>query len=247
MVFSGGEPTLSLDLLAELFLLANNLNYKKFVIQTNGSGLTELSPFLYFLKDLSKDKNISISFSVHGHNEQIHEQMTSTPGSFYTLCKAMTNISKNTNCNIYTNTVISAVNIKFLQDITTFLKQFNPQIVQFAVMHTKDKNTLSVGLLQSAKAILTLKGIISKNILRTEGISYCLIKGLEECVGESYWPTTLDIYNKGDQYLKDFKQLGAGMRWKADFCKHCIMNSICAGIWNEHKEEFLNAAIKPIC
>ena len=65
-------------------------------------------------------------------------------------------------------------------------------------------------------------------------------------MGESYWPNTLDLYNRDSELMTDFDQLGYGMRWKKPDCHACLMDEICMGIWREHAEEFLRSGIHPI-
>lgn len=66
-------------------------------------------------------------------------------------------------------------------------------------------------------------------------------------VGESYWPNTLDLYNRDSELMTDFDQLGYGMRWKKSGCRACLMDEICMGIWREHAEEFSRSGVRPIC
>ena len=105
---------------------------------------------------------------------------------------------------------------------------------------------MSTGLLEAAEAVRALKGNIDRSILRTEGIPYCLMYGLETCVGESYWPNVLDLYNRDAELMENFNQLEDGMRWKLSECQDCLMNEVCMGVWREHAEEFANAGVQPI-
>lgn len=245
LVISGGEPTIVPQNIIELVLLAEELGYKKYIMQTNGNGLAENKDLLNFLHSIAKNKEFCISFSIHGSNAEIHDKMSGMSGAYDKLIKAMNNVLK-TNCKIYTNTVISSLNIKNLKEIAKLLLPYNPEIIQFSMMHLSEPNELSVSLIDSVYAIRELKGIVDTNILKTEGIPYCLLYGMEKCVGESCWPNTLDLYNKQDNYMENFKQLDHKMRSKLSFCSKCIMDSICMGIWSEYVEEFSNLGIKPI-
>lgn len=245
LVISGGEPTSVPKTIMEIVSLAQNLGYKKYIIQTNGSGLSEDLELLDFLNEISNQNEFCISFSIHGSTAEIHDKMSRTQGAYNKLIKAMQNVSK-TNCRIYTNTVVSALNIKNLKEIANLLLSYNPEIMQFSMMHLSSPSELSVNLFESVSAIRELKTVVSDKILKTEGIPYCLLYGMEKCVGESCWPNTLDLYNKEDNYMKDFKQLEHNMRSKLDICPSCIMDSICMGVWSEHLTEFSNSNIKAI-
>ena len=245
LVLSGGEPTLYPHYVMELLHVAKDLNYKKFIIQTNGYGLAINSDFVSLLDHMAKTSDVCLSFSVHGHNAALHDDLCGTPGAFRNLMDAMDRISE-TNCAIYTNTVTNAKNLLHLEDIAALLKPYTPEIMQFAVMHLNEKNELSVPLVATVKAIRKLAGVVDTHVLKTEGIPYCLLHGMESCVGESAWPSVLDLYNRPDNYLQDFKQTDYGMRRKLTNCNQCIFDKICMGVWKEHFEEFSSLNIHPI-
>lgn len=248
LVLSGGEPTLVADVLMQIMLLARELGYKKIIIQTNGSGLSDNSRLCEFLADYVADKNmpnVCISFSIHGHHEALHDCISCTHGAFAKLIDAIKKVAS-MNCEIYTNTVVSRLNIDYLEQIAKLILPYRPSVLQFSMMHLSTPSELSTGLIETALAIRKLKDCVSTDILRTEGIPYCLMHGMEGCVGESFWPQTLDLYNQNNSHKYDFKQLESGMRWKSKACSTCIMNEICMGLWKEHAAEFVKAKIRPI-
>lgn len=246
LVLSGGEPTLRPDVLRNVMEHADEVGYQKYIIQTNGSGFADHTDLIPMLKKFSEKTDVCISFSVHGHTAQIHDEMSQTSGAFEKLMRAICRVQNETSCSIYTNTVMSRTNLPWLQDLALMLLTFQPEIMQFSMMHLKQPGPLSTGLLEAAGAVHTLDGFVDRSILRTEGIPYCLLHGMETCVGESYWPNTLDLYNRDSELMTDFDQLGHGMRWKQPNCQNCLMDEICMGIWREHEEEFSQLGVRPI-
>lgn len=247
LVVSGGEPTLRSRTLCKVLVRAQELGYQKYIIQSNGSGFIKHPDLVAMLKDFAATADVSVSFSVHGHIAQIHDEMCGTRGAFAKLMAAMHQVHDNTACTIYTNTVMSRTNISYLREIALMLLPFQPEIIQFSMMHLKQPSPLSTGLLEAANAVRSLNGVVDCTVLRTEGIPYCLLYGMEKCVGESYWPNTLDLYNRDAELMADFDQLAYGMRWKRPECKDCLMTEICMGIWKEHKAEFAMTEVLPIC
>lgn len=239
LILSGGEPTLYPERIIKIITLAKSLGYKKFTIQTNGFGIKgDLAKFL------NDTENISISFSVLGACDSTHDKITQRKGSFNDIISAINLIYKE--CEIITNTVISKKNINELDQIVNLILPFSPNIMQFSIMHTEyDENY--VGLIDSIKAIKKLidNSNIGLNMLRTEGITACLMNGFEQCIGENYWPKKLDICN--DNYnISRLNQLNSNMRFKSNFCKKCIFDEICYGVWIETKDEFLKHVKKGI-
>jgi len=245
LVLSGGEPTLYPSYIMELLSLAETSGYQKYIIQTNGYGLTQCGELVSFLDRMAAATEISLSFSVHSHIADIHDDLSGNPGAFKSLMDSMDKVF-GTHCDIYTNTVVNVRNLPYLKDIAALLTPYKPAIMQFSMMHLKEPSELSVSLEDSVNAIKGLKGIVSPDVLKTEGVPYCLLYGMESCVGESAWPSVLDLYNKENDYMSDFKQLDYGMRRKLENCGQCIMDKICMGVWNEHFEEFSEMGIHPI-
>ena len=244
LVISGGESTLHEEKFFACLTAAERCGYEKFIIQTNGYVIAAGKSIAKFLADFSRRRDVAISFSIHGAKGKTHDELSSSVGAFDNLLLAMKKIFQETSCAIFTNTVVTRKNLRELQEIVNLVKTFEPEIIQFAMMHAAGLENLSVGLKETALAIRGLK--VNREVLKTEGLPFCFMYGLEECVGESYWPEVLDIYNRNDNYFANFNQLEHGMRWKADFCKDCLMNNICAGIWAENKPEFLRLKIRPI-
>lgn len=246
LVLSGGEPTLCLDTLHDVMRRADEVGYQKYIIQTNGSGFADCADLAPMIGEFARKADVAVSFSIHGHTAQIHDEMSRTPGAFEKLMCAIHRVWAEGSCSIYTNTVMSRTNLPWLRDLALMLLPFQPEIMQFSMMHLKQPGPLSTGLLEAASAVRALGGIVDLSILRTEGIPYCLLYGMETCVGESYWPNILDLYNRDSELMTDFDQLGYGMRWKKPDCHACLMDEICMGIWREHAEEFLRSGIHPI-
>lgn len=247
LVLSGGEPTLCPDTLLNVMKRADEVGYQKYIIQTNGSGFSDHVDLALRIGEFARKAEVAISFSIHGHTSQIHDEMSGTPGAFEKLMCAMHRVRDEGSCIIYTNTVMSRTNLPWLPDLARMLIPFQPEIMQFSMMHLKQPGPFSTGLLEAANAVRALDGIVDRAILRTEGIPYCLLYGMETCVGESYWPNTLDLYNRDSELMTDFDQLGYGMRWKKSGCRACLMDEICMGIWREHAEEFSRSGVRPIC
>ena len=245
IVLSGGEPTFYEEKFLSCLAFAEKIGYEKYIVQTNGFGLVNNSKIFNFIEDFSKKSDVTFSFSIHGANAKTHDELSSSHGAFEILLSAMKKIFEKTSCKIFTNTVMTQKNFNELQEIVDLVKNFQPEIIQFAMMHTKNLKNLRTTLKDSAIKIRSLK--INREILKTDGLPFCSMYGFEECVGESYWPEVLDVYNGASKIFSNFSQLENGMRWRAGFCKNCLMDELCAGIWIEHKDEFLKLKIHPIC
>lgn len=245
IVISGGEPTLVPGFIKEILELAERLGYEKYILQTNGSGIASNSKLLSYLDSIAIKKDFFISFSIQGHSANLHNSISGSEGAFEKLILAMEEVKKS-HCKIYTNTVVSKLNISNLKEIALLLLTYKPVIMQFSMMHLTHPSDICTTLIETSIAIRKLKDIVPSTTLKTEGIPFCLMHGMEYCVGESFWPNKLDLYNYEDHYMHEFTQLGSGMRAKKEFCNRCIMNEICMGVWREHISELEKLNIQPI-
>ena len=245
IVLSGGEPTIVPEILTSVLTFAESLGYEKYILQTNGSGLLSNSKLFDSINAIAEKKDFYVSFSVHAHTAGLHDFISKSQGAFNKLIAAIRETMLS-NCKIYTNTVVSKYNILYLKHITELLLPFEPLIMQFSMMHLESVSDFSTSLIETSTAIKHLKKIVPLEVLKTEGIPFCLMYGMESCVGESFWPDKLDLYNYEDNYMSNFTQLGSNMRVKRAFCRDCIMNEICMGVWRENFDEFENLNLHPI-
>jgi MoaA/NifB/PqqE/SkfB family radical SAM enzyme len=246
LVLSGGEPTLMPSLVMKVLERAMSLDYEHLTLQTNGSGLAAESALGKLLIRIATDSKLSISFSVHGPSAEVHDAICARRGAFSDLMAAMERVAGDTDATILTNSVITQPNVHHLAAIAEVVEPFRVSTMQFSMMHARHIDALSVGLIRSSEPVHALARDVDRETLRTEGIPFCLMYGLEECVGESYWPQHLDLFNRDGDYRSDFDQLADGMRTKLPACSRCIMDEICPGAWAEHLGELAEHA-KPIC
>ena len=85
LVLSGGEPTLCLDTLHDVMRRADEVGYQKYIIQTNGSGFADCADLAPMIGEFARKADVAVSFSIHGHTAQIHDEMSRTPGAFEKL------------------------------------------------------------------------------------------------------------------------------------------------------------------
>jgi len=88
--FIGGEPTIY-PYLNNLIEDVNNMGFEYIEVYTNGTIISD-----DHLKTFVKN-NVKLAFSVYGHTENIHEQITKSKNSYK---KTMNNISKAINANL---------------------------------------------------------------------------------------------------------------------------------------------------
>ena len=240
VVFTGGEVTIRPDLV-ELVRYAKDIGYRTIQIQTNARMLA--------YKDLCRkliDAGANeFSPALHGHIPQLHDYLTSAPGSFEQTIKAIKNL-KSLNQKVITNTVIVKSNYRHCEEIARLLVSLKVDQFQFAFVHPLGnalQNFDSVVPYMSLAVPHIKKGLdvgaASGTACMAEAIPYCFMQGYEKYVSENYIPATT-IYDI-DGVIDDYKKtrLAEG-KVKFPQCKQCRFDKICEGPWKEYPERMGN-------
>lgn len=115
-VLSGGEPTLH-PKLPDIIILAKKLGYSHIQVITNG----RMFAYQDFLRKCLAAGLNETTFSVHGHTEKLHDELTNAPGSFRQTILALKNALMAKNLIVSVDIVINKKNIRYLKNILRFL------------------------------------------------------------------------------------------------------------------------------
>lgn len=246
VVFTGGEPTLRKDIF-ELVGIAKSLGFKQIQIQTNG----RLFAYIDFCKSLIRAGANEFAIAIHGPNAKIHDFLTSSPGGFRQTVQGVKNL-KGLGQRVFTNTVISTYNYKFLPKIAQNLVDLGIDQFQFAFPHIFGRAAENKDWLipRKSQVINYVKrgldiGIKAGKRVMTEAIPYCLMQGYEEYIAEKIIPETkiFDANFVIDNYSEYRKKEGKA---KGCHCKRCKYDAVCEGPWKEYPEFFGWNEFKPV-
>ncbi|NLH38759.1 MAG: radical SAM protein [Elusimicrobia bacterium] len=246
VVFTGGEPTLHKDII-ELIKKAKKLGYKTIQLQTNGRTISSTD----FIKKISDAGITEIGPALHGSKPEIHDKLTNSKGSFAQTVKGIIN-AKKLGLYVLTNTVITSLNYKDLENIARLLIYLKVDQFQLAFVHiigTAWENRKWIVPKKSdampyIKKALDL-GINSGTPCYTEAIPYCLMKGYEDCVAERIIPdgpvVDAEVFVKNyGKYRRDEGKI------KRKECERCIYFKICEGPWREYPKIYGWEEFKPV-
>ena len=115
VVLSGGEPTLHPEF-TNIVKSAKKLGYTKIQVITNG----RMFAYEKFL-DRAINSGISeITFSMHGHNQRLHDKQTGVKGAFVQALTGLTAALQDQELIVNVDIVINKINIRYLEDIIKF-------------------------------------------------------------------------------------------------------------------------------
>lgn len=246
-IITGGEPftqSYIFDLLTQL----KQLGFGRITIQTNGLLLSE-EKICQRLLFSTVGVKCDISISLHSIHEKILYKITNVKNSLCRLIGALENLQKY-GIPFCTNTVIFRDNIGELSDIARTSYRLGAYLTQFSLMRYTLLNLkkYAVGLEEVKEAAKKLAKELPMSQLRFEGIPFCLLRGMERCVAEAYWPKNLKLLTITGKQINDYKtDLLPQYRAKLPSCMNCMMNEICMGVWEEYFSELEQISPKPIC
>jgi len=246
VVFTGGESTIRPDII-DLVKYAKTSGFKVVQMQSNGRRFANLD----FCKEIIEAGANQFSPALHGHNSKIHDYLTQVDGAFNQTVKGILNLKK-LNQGIFTNTVITQTNYRYLPQIARLLLKLKVDQMQFAFVHAMGnawKNFDSVVPRKSlvapyVKRALNLS-INSGVVAMTEAIPYCFMAGYENFISEERIPDTkiLDL----DSVVENFNEKRkSDSKIKTDKCQTCKYFEKCEGPWKEYPEHFGWNEFKPV-
>lgn len=247
VVFTGGEPTIRRDII-ELVAFAKKLGFSIIQIQSNG----RLFAYKNFCQKIIKAGANEFAISIHGHIAQLHNYLTSFPGSFNQTYLGIKNL-KNLGQRVITNTVIVKSNYRHLPDIAKLLICLRVDQYQFAFVHALGNAWQNFDSIIPSKSLV--KPYVHKGLelgikagikVMTEGIPFCFMKGYEDYIAENIMPK-MKIFDLDQTVIEDFeKTRRLEGKVKGPQCKKCYYYYKCEGPWREYPERFGWKEFEPI-
>lgn len=240
VLFSGGEPTLVRDL--HKLIGATRTLGMDYGLVTNARRLA----YPRYFKRLVKTGPVYVHTSILGSNSATHNELTRAD-SFDDLMRALKNMRAANIPDINVNTVITALNVSQLREITDLLHEFTPITYKMTLMEPKglyesNSERISISPLDAAKAAIdALNYGLSKYgdsglKIGIEGFPLCMIKGYESFVE--------NMMTQGILYMSEvdedrFFPVDHGERQYFHACHLCSRKLECPGQFSAYGSDGL--------
>lgn len=247
IIFTGGEPTVRSDLF-EILEYAKNEN-RQLAIYTNGQRFEDEE----FLNNILSYVDL-IFLAFHSVNLEMHDYITRTPNSGEKTFQGLRNL-KDSKALIITNTVINRINYKYLVDILDHIHSVLPE-AGLSLTFTDPKgyaySTKITPRYSEVKPHLLEALAKYSNLLRTHYIPRCHLYPYQDKVLN--WDRSHGhVYRPGIDYINSWEEIDYGKveknsKIKSIFCKECIFDDICEGVWREYGELYkdFHTDLRPI-
>jgi len=240
VLFSGGEPTLARDLYKIVDVTrALGMDYG---LITNARRLA----YPKYFEKLIKTEPAYVHTSILGATKETHNELTRAE-SFDDLMKALKNMRAAEIPDINVNTVITALNVSQLREITDLMYEFAPLTYKMTLMepsglYTKNSKRITISPVDAANAAIdALNYGLSKYgdsglKIGIEGFPLCMVKGYESFVENMM---TQGILYMSEVYEDRFFPVDHGERQFFHACHLCSRKLECPGQFGEYGAEGL--------
>ncbi len=242
VIFTGGEPTLSPHLPRLLSYCFQKGIYARII--TNGQRIADFN----YLKLLKKTGLYHLHLSIYSVKPEIQNFLTQNKNSFTNIKKALENLKKIGGITVNINTVINKYNADHLDKNVIWLTKRFPFLRHFVwnnldpLMSRALKNPDTIPRLSDFELSLhRAMEYLSKTgrSFRVEKVPLCYMKGFEHCSTET---RRIVKKEKMSTHFLDKKGFIEINNWvynrfysKAECCKRCSLNDICAGLYQMDK------------
>lgn len=266
---SGGEPTILpywFDLLDDLV----KNGFRKIAVISNGYKLSDKK---FIQKSIDHGLN-EVLFSLHGYNNELHDDMTAVKGSFRKVMRAIDK-AKELDILLRINTVVTKDNYIYLPKIAELINQINPHsfnFLPFRIENAAQPEGNVINLPESTKYIKQAIDILNKEIvINVRYVPFCLMQGYEKYVS-MYIQRAFDLFDWTEQVIRILDCIRRNIpipltkTWKSKFdlemesifetirevsgyrfsCLKCSCLPICEGIWKNNNKIFGCEEYNPI-
>ena len=248
----GGETTIRPDAL-KLVSFAKELDFSTINMATNG----RMFSYLEYTKKMIKAGLTDIIFSIHGHNAEIHDNLTKSLGSFKQLLAGLNNFKKLGFDKIGSNTTIVKQNYKYLPQIGKFIFDQGIRNSEFIFVDPSygaaydNFQELVPKISKIAPYVRKCLDIGKKNKIPHWHIRYVPLCYFQDHLNQISELQEVNTF-KTEHLAPDFenfnveesrKEVG---RERTKRCKGCKLFNKCEGIWKEYIRHYGDEELKPI-
>jgi len=234
VIFTGGEPTLSPQLPKFLSYCKKKKIHARVI--TNGQKIADFG----YLKLLKDSGLYHLHLSIYSIKPDIQGFLTQNDDSFSNIKKALENLKKIRGITVDINTVINKYNADHLDKNVIWLTKRFPFLRHFVwnnldpSMNRATENPDTIPRLNDFELSLhRAMEYLQKTgrTFRVERVPLCYMTGFEHCSTE-----TRKIVKREEMAIhfldkKGFVRVENFRYSKAECCKSCFLNDICAGLY----------------
>ena len=247
--FIGGEITIRKDFF-DIISFAKKIGFETIMIATNGRMFSKKE----FAKKALESGLNHIVFSIHGHNEALHDKLTEAPGSFKQLLLGIKNLQDLNFNEIGSNSTIVKENYKYIPDIGRLITSIGIENSEF-IFVDPNQGAPDEFFFDMVPTYEEVSPYVNE-LLRygyEKKLTHWMVRYYPLCfIEEKYHPMVSEIMEvenfKTEHIAVDFinKDVSKGRenvgKQKIGKCKNCDYSNKCEGYWRNYvkKRPYVN-------
>jgi sulfatase maturation enzyme AslB (radical SAM superfamily) len=241
---TGGEPTIHpaiLDILAHAKDLGLHVT-----LQTNGRRLRHAG----FAANIARHVD-TFAIALHGPSPDIHDAITTRPGSFEQTVEGVRNITPSGK-SVVGKVVLTSLNAAHVLATTELMADLGFDVFVFSYVHGVGNAGLNYDRIAVRYTDLWPQVKASVDFLKQqhlpatlETFPFCIVQGYEALVLElSFLAGEFHVQFPGRE-LKSWNTARLDQKTKFEDCSECSWDPLCEGVWNEYADSFGGAEFRP--
>lgn len=227
LYISGGEPTISEELLA-VVQYARSRGYQKIKVMTNGVRLADPA----FSAELCRAGLTGVAFSLHGHDAAVHLRHTARPGSFEALITGLQLMQEQPAVDVEVNTVVTRHNSLTLEPLARLVASLG--VAELHLQHVVPGSPGARAMTPDATGLqAALRQLIQRCPPRLHlslaFIPYCWMRGLEHYIPR--FDFTTRFLSNCPTMFEGWRDALLAAKVVTDECHDCADFDWCRGHW----------------
>jgi pyruvate-formate lyase-activating enzyme len=247
VVLSGGEATIHPNF-ADIVKMAREMGYSHIQVITNGRMFAYQN---FLVSALSAGVN-EITFSIHGHNEKLHDNQTQIKGSFRQAIAGLKNALSAKGLIVNVDVVINKINYIYLADILKYfielgVREFDLLQVIPSGQAWKNRKKLFYDMPEAMPHIRRALAFSRdpQIFIWTNRFPPAYLDGFEDLIQH---PKKLHDEIRGRQDIfEGFMKKGKMMRCWGEKCQFCFLKDFCRDLVSFRKKGELFSKELPLC
>ncbi len=247
VILSGGEPTLHPKFI-DIVKKAKKLGYTKIQVITNG----RMFAYKKFLDQAINAGVGEVTFSIHGHNQRLHDKQTGVKGSFFQTLAGLAAALQTQGLIVNVDIVINKINIRYLKDIIEFY--INSGVLEFDLLQVMpfgrawDNREVLFYDIEESLPFLNEAFQLSRDPnlhIWTNRFPPEYLEGFEDLIQH---PVKLydEVGGRRDMFDR-FLNNGKKMDCKGKKCSYCFLENFCKDVILLKEKGELTSHVLPFC
>lgn len=248
----GGEATIRGDFLP-IVRTAKKLGFADIVVVTNGRMLS----YPEFARRTVEAGVTDLIFSIHGHDAQLHDQLTFADGAFDELLRGIENVRALGFSRVFANCTVVKQNMRRLPDIGRLFARLDIHHAEFIFVDPSygGAHTNFDGLVpRISEAAPYMRETL--DIGRAWGTRDWCVRYVPLCHFTGYLDQISEIREvqlfRTRHWAPDFTNEDVGPsrqafgRVKPPKCRDCSLYDACEGVWNDYARRYGDGELSPV-